>query len=386
MNFLGGDKLNNKTFLIFISFEFFHLNFARVRKGVCFVFGYDKLWKTFPWTENFYYSRASFLSSFLYLIFLFIHTLCLGLKGRRWMEDAKMLRENGGQRWKMLRVLIASLEGNGREKLATETGDSLEKFYSFIVAFSRSSKNNFNNRSWSDKIIKICRIFSQSKLFSYFQFQFNNKTNWKTFLLSLQVKIWVRIRTTHTPKASSLNIFLSKTNFFLIQFQNRRMKWRNSKERELLASGGSRDQTLPNKNNPNPDLSDAKTDRQASMSPPSSITPPNEAQQQQMCIMRSPSDQQSSNKSSPVDQKFMVKKPGDMKYEIDEMNSRSTTAGAHPPIGQLFNNFYDNQSSDGSVKAFSNQSNSMYYDEYDSNDSDDSEEINVTWLSGKDDD
>lgn len=48
--------------------------------------------------------------------------------------------------------------------------------------------------------------------------------------------------------------------FFLLQvkiwFQNRRMKWRNSKERELLSSGGSRDNTLPNKNNPNPDLSD----------------------------------------------------------------------------------------------------------------------------------
>ncbi|GAB6027932.1 hypothetical protein CHUAL_002144 [Chamberlinius hualienensis] len=41
-----------------------------------------------------------------------------------------------------------------------------------------------------------------------------------------------------------------------IWFQNRRMKWRNSKERELLASGGSRDQTLPTKHNPNPDLSD----------------------------------------------------------------------------------------------------------------------------------
>ncbi|XP_046382311.1 homeobox protein H2.0-like [Ischnura elegans] len=41
-----------------------------------------------------------------------------------------------------------------------------------------------------------------------------------------------------------------------IWFQNRRMKWRNSKERELLAHGGSREQTLPNKNNPNPDLSD----------------------------------------------------------------------------------------------------------------------------------
>jgi hypothetical protein len=34
------------------------------------------------------------------------------------------------------------------------------------------------------------------------------------------------------------------------------MKWRNSKERELIATGGSREQTLPTKNNPNPDLSD----------------------------------------------------------------------------------------------------------------------------------
>ncbi|EEB15403.1 Homeobox protein CHOX-E, putative [Pediculus humanus corporis] len=46
-----------------------------------------------------------------------------------------------------------------------------------------------------------------------------------------------------------------------IWFQNRRMKWRNSKERELLANGGSRKQTLPNKNNPNPDLSDATNDK-----------------------------------------------------------------------------------------------------------------------------
>lgn len=159
------------------------------------------------------------------------------------------------------------------------------------------------------------------------------------------------------------------------------MKWRNSKERELLASGGSRDQTLPNKNNPNPDLSDAKNDRQPSISPPSSISPPNndsqQQQHQQMCIMRSPSDQSPSNKASPVDQKFLVKKPTDFKYEIDDMNSRPGS-GTHPPIGQLFNNFYDNQSSDGSVKAFGNQNNSMYYDEYDSNDSEDSEEINVT--------
>ena len=48
-------------------------------------------------------------------------------------------------------------------------------------------------------------------------------------------------------------------NFFFqvkIWFQNRRMKWRNSKERELIAQGGCREQTLPTKHNPNPDLSD----------------------------------------------------------------------------------------------------------------------------------
>ncbi|XP_041970643.1 homeobox protein DBX1 [Aricia agestis] len=57
-----------------------------------------------------------------------------------------------------------------------------------------------------------------------------------------------------------------------IWFQNRRMKWRNSKERELLASGGSREQTLPNKNNPHPDLSDAELDK-PKPSPPSPRSP-----------------------------------------------------------------------------------------------------------------
>ena len=38
------------------------------------------------------------------------------------------------------------------------------------------------------------------------------------------------------------------------------MKWRNSKERELLSTGGSRESTLPNKSNPNPDLSDVASD------------------------------------------------------------------------------------------------------------------------------
>uniref|UniRef100_A0A3B5AKN1 Homeobox protein DBX1-B-like n=1 Tax=Stegastes partitus TaxID=144197 RepID=A0A3B5AKN1_9TELE len=45
-----------------------------------------------------------------------------------------------------------------------------------------------------------------------------------------------------------------------IWFQNRRMKWRNSKERELLSTGGCRQQTLPTKTNPHPDLTDVGSD------------------------------------------------------------------------------------------------------------------------------
>ncbi|KAG7212609.1 hypothetical protein KM043_012900 [Ampulex compressa] len=66
-----------------------------------------------------------------------------------------------------------------------------------------------------------------------------------------------------------------------IWFQNRRMKWRNSKERELLASGGSREQTLPNKNNPNPDLSDADGDRpRMDLSDVSPLTSPQRPEEQ----------------------------------------------------------------------------------------------------------
>lgn len=53
-----------------------------------------------------------------------------------------------------------------------------------------------------------------------------------------------------------LNSPISSGSQVKIWFQNRRMKWRNSKERELLSSGGCREQTLPTKANPHPDLSD----------------------------------------------------------------------------------------------------------------------------------
>ncbi|XP_050316297.1 homeobox protein DBX1 [Anthonomus grandis grandis] len=84
-----------------------------------------------------------------------------------------------------------------------------------------------------------------------------------------------------------------------IWFQNRRMKWRNSKERELLAAGGSREQTLPNKNNPHPDLSDADGDRpKLDLSDVPDISPansPSDRQQLSNQELTSPSESAHSN-------------------------------------------------------------------------------------------
>ncbi|KAL9701934.1 hypothetical protein quinque_005375 [Culex quinquefasciatus] len=199
-----------------------------------------------------------------------------------------------------------------------------------------------------------------------------------------------------------------------IWFQNRRMKWRNSKERELLANGGSRDQTLPNKNNPNPDLSDARTDRQQSMSPPSTPPPPtiSDPQQQSPPGPASPQSSKSplmgggglpSKTSALINfkpAKFELAKPGapgmDFKYEFDDISGPNGQPQQHPRP-QLINSFYANVDRDremllngagggpgatiftgGSQRSNSCSSDNLYYDEYDSNSDDSDEEINVT--------
>ncbi|XP_001664321.2 homeobox protein B-H2 isoform X1 [Aedes aegypti] len=209
-----------------------------------------------------------------------------------------------------------------------------------------------------------------------------------------------------------------------IWFQNRRMKWRNSKERELLASGGSRDQTLPNKNNPNPDLSDARTDRPQSLSPPAS-PPPTISDQQ----LQHPQQSQSPHQQSPSPQSskppllvgtgvpkssalinfkpnFVLSKPPivggvEFKYEFDDISGNAHQQQQQQQQQQtrpsLMNSFYANADRDrelllaagatggavfnarsNSCSSSDNMSSGMYYDEYESNSDDSDEEINVT--------
>ncbi|XP_055708765.1 uncharacterized protein LOC129804988 [Phlebotomus papatasi] len=158
-----------------------------------------------------------------------------------------------------------------------------------------------------------------------------------------------------------------------IWFQNRRMKWRNSKERELLASGGSRDQTLPNKNNPNPDLSDARCDRTNSLSPPSS---PLDATHQ-----ASPPKAPIGDALKPkfeMAPKSPATDSGDgFKFDFGEESRQQRP--------QVFGGFYeqgDGSGYNGSAPALSEAGDdktkmSSFYDEYESH-SDSDEEINVT--------
>lgn len=149
------------------------------------------------------------------------------------------------------------------------------------------------------------------------------------------------------------------------------MKWRNSKERELLASGGSRDQTLPNKNNPNPDLSDARSDRPVSLSPPSSPSQIDSPQRTTTTSQQnSPPDVKfPTNTFQVLKQKFDITNPTELKYEFDDNN-------------RPFNNFFPER--DANASTYHSRSNSSaehkgggLYDEFDSQ-SDSDEEINVT--------
>ena len=156
------------------------------------------------------------------------------------------------------------------------------------------------------------------------------------------------------------------------------MKWRNSKERELLANGGSRDQTLPNKNNPNPDLSDAKTDRPQSLSPSSSPTldtnNSTNLQNQSTTIL-----QEQENGKKNYDQKFLQinkkfdltlppssKSTGDFKFEKFDKIEKFEKFEKY--------SFYDNPIN----KANNQNQNQMFYDDYDEDSDDSDEEINVT--------
>ena len=73
----------------------------------------------------------------------------------------------------------------------------------------------------------------------------------------MYIYIYIYLTLCHTPSPFMIRPVLQVK----IWFQNRRMKWRNSKERELLSSGSSRDVTLPSKGNPNPDLSDVHSEK-----------------------------------------------------------------------------------------------------------------------------
>lgn len=186
------------------------------------------------------------------------------------------------------------------------------------------------------------------------------------------------------------------------------MKWRNSKERELLASGGSRDQTLPNKNNPNPDLSDARCDRQHSISPP--LSPPDSvnttnnqpSSSSSQNIKHYVSDGNITNENINRHKYNSSKSPEAVDYENHDMYGYDLEKNQHNIQSGISggNNFYDNSrkrdnkndisSNNQAIKSGAggglssnmicvdtSYKSNTYSDEYDSN-SDSDEEINVT--------
>lgn len=188
------------------------------------------------------------------------------------------------------------------------------------------------------------------------------------------------------------------------------MKWRNSKERELLASGGSRDQTLPNKNNPNPDLSDARTDRQPSLSPASASPTPSGVEQSTQNLDHFSGG--SNNAGDQISNKFDGRKENacngknGKQFKIEKCSSESGQSFADqfiPSSNQIllshigatseenrqqqqyfFNNFYEKirnvnnpvliGSEEGTAESGKIISN-YYFDDFDSNSD---EEISVT--------
>lgn len=143
------------------------------------------------------------------------------------------------------------------------------------------------------------------------------------------------------------------------------MKWRNSKERELLANGGSRDQTLPNKNNPNPDLSDAKCDRlSVSPSPPPTISDVNTPSA--MCSNLQGTNCMKSSRGSS---------PSSISKSTFEMPSDFINSNINTPK-ELQRHMLENFESIQAHHDLDDQR--LYFDDYDESHSDSDGEISVT--------
>lgn len=163
------------------------------------------------------------------------------------------------------------------------------------------------------------------------------------------------------------------------------MKWRNSKERELLASGlGSRDQTLPNKNNPNPDLSDAVCDRNQSVSPGSTSSTHSEAKVTTATTTtggngidsRSPLSDEATAGATGSDKDGMYA-GGGYGSSVGAAAAAGAGAEASPMQTSFLANIYNGKLSYPSIKSHTYKASDDYDDTSDSSLNSD-EEINVT--------